>query len=477
MSTPLEKLAPLRAEEGKEMFHKVLVANRGAVASRVLRALKALGIRTVAVYSEADAGLPYLAQADECYAIGESDPRSSYLNADVLLDVLHRSGCDGLHPGYGFLSESAAFAQRVQDSGACFIGPSPRWIDAMGHKTRARELMAARGMPMGRSSALLDEDERRTLAQASAVGYPVLVKPAGGGGGIGMLPARNDAELLKAVAQARSLAQRNFGNGDLYLERLIDRPRHVEFQVLADRHGNVRHLFERDCSVQRRHQKVIEEAGAPGIPRAQVEGAAATITGILGQIGYDVIGTVETLYDSDGGFNFLEMNTRLQVEHAVTEEVTGIDLVQSQVRLAWGERLDAVLPENITLQGHAIQARIYAEDPVRFFPSPGLLSTLRLPEGEGIRVECGYAEGSRITPFYDPMIGKIIARGATRAQATSRLLEALDASVIEGVKTNIPFVRQVLLSPEFLAGDIHTGLGAEVLARAKSAAVIPATHV
>jgi acetyl-CoA carboxylase biotin carboxylase subunit len=452
------------------MFNKVLVANRGAVAARVIRALKVLGIRTVAVYSEADAGLPYMALADETYAIGDPDPRFSYLNADVLLDVLRRSGADGLHPGYGFLSENAPFAERVNASGACFIGPSPRWIAAMGHKTRARDLMAQHGMPMDTSSALLNEDDQRTLTEARRIGYPVLVKPAGGGGGIGMLPARDDAELLKAVVQARSLALRSFGNAELYLERLIDRPRHVEFQVLADRYGSVRHLFERDCSVQRRHQKVIEEAGAPRIPRAQVVKTAETITGILARLGYDVIGTVETLYDGAGGFNFLEMNTRLQVEHAVTEEVTGIDLVTSQVRLAFGERLDVVLPGEVTLRGHAIEARIYAEDPVRFFPSPGPLRTLRLPSGDGIRVETGYAEGNQVTPYYDPMIAKVIVRAATRAEAIARLAEALDATVIEGVKTNIPFVRQVLLSPEFSAGDVRTGLGPEILARAKAAA-------
>ena len=452
------------------MFNKVMIANRGAVAARVLRALKSLGIRSVAVHSEADAGLPYLGLADEVYAIGEADPRASYLNMDVLLDVLRRTGADGLHPGYGFLSENAEFAERVNASGACFIGPSPRWIAAMGHKTRARDLMAAHGMPMGTSSALLNEDDARTLAEARQIGYPVLVKPAGGGGGIGMLPARDDAELLKAVAQARSLAQRSFGNAELYLEPLIGRPRHVEFQMLADRHGNVRHLFERDCSVQRRHQKVIEEAGAPSIPRAQVTAAAESIAGILSRLGYDVIGTVETLYDASTGFNFLEMNTRLQVEHAITEEVTGIDLVASQIRLAWGERLDAVLPHDVVMRGHAVEARIYAEDPIRFFPSPGLLRTLRLPTGEGIRVETGYGEGSRITPFYDPMIGKLIARGESRAEAIARLLDALEATVIEGVKTNIPFIRQVLLSPEFAEGDVHTGLGAQVLARAKETA-------
>jgi acetyl-CoA carboxylase biotin carboxylase subunit len=455
------------------MFNKVVVANRGAVAARVLRALKLLGIRTVAVYSEADRDLRYISLADESYAIGESDPRASYLNQDALIEVLTRSGADGLHPGYGFLSENAAFAQRVHASGALFIGPSPQWIEVMGHKTRARELMSAHGMPLGTSSALLDADDTRTLAEAAHVGYPVLVKPAAGGGGIGMLSARNDAELLKAVAQARSLAQRSFGNAELYLERLVARPRHVEFQILADRHGNVRHLFERDCSVQRRHQKVIEEAGAPAVPRSDVNAAADRVTGILAQLGYDVIGTVETLYDGAGNFNFLEMNTRLQVEHAVTEEVTGIDLVASQVRLAWGERLDSVLPRDVAIHGHAIEARIYAEDSVRFFPSPGLLRTLRFPSSEGIRVETGYAEGDRITPFYDPMIGKLIAHGATRGAAIARLLGALDGSVIEGVKTNIDFVRRVLLSPEFEAGDVHTGLGAQVLERAKIAEAVP----
>ncbi len=452
------------------MFSKVLVANRGAVSARVLRSLKSLGVRTVAIYSDADRDLPYVSMADECYSVGQSDPRASYLNQEVLLDVLKRSGADGLHPGYGFLSENASFAQRVNDSGSHFIGPSPRWIEAMGHKTRARDLMAAHGMPMGMSSALLDESEQRTLEEGRRIGYPVLVKPAGGGGGIGMLVARDGDQLLKAVAQARSLAQRSFGSGELYLERLVDKPRHVEFQILADRHGNVRHLFERDCSTQRRHQKVIEEAGAPAIPSAALAATANTVTRILTDLKYDVIGTVETLYDGAGNFHFLEMNTRLQVEHAVTEEVTGIDLVSAQVRLAWGDRLSDVLPPIVEMQGHAVQARIYAEDPIRFFPSPGRLDTLRFATGEGIRVEAGYAQGNVITPFYDPMIGKLIARGNTRAEAVARLLGALDDTVVEGVKTNIDFVRKVLQSPEFAAGEVHTGLGAVVLERAKASA-------
>lgn len=452
------------------MFNKVLVANRGAVAARVIRALSELGIRSVAIYSDPDRELPYLAAADEVHRVGEADPRASYLNQDAILSILRQSGADGLHPGYGFLSENFDFAKRVSAHGACFIGPSPRWIEVMGHKTRARDLMASHGMGMVPSSGLLGDD-RDALSFADRVGYPVLVKPAGGGGGIGMLAARDAAELGKALEQARSLSTRSFGSAELYLERLVERPRHVEFQILADRHGAVRHLFERDCSVQRRHQKVIEEAFAPGLPRDGVNRAADEIVGILGKIGYDVIGTVETLYDGQGNYNFLEMNTRLQVEHAVTEEITGIDLVAAQVRLAWGERLDQVLPATVEARGHAIEARIYAEDPVRFFPSPGLLRTLRLPCGEGVRVETGYAEGARVGPHYDPMIAKVIARGDTRTQAVARLEQALDETVIEGVKTNIPFVVSVLRSCDFQAGNLHTGLAAEVLKERRAPAV------
>jgi acetyl-CoA carboxylase biotin carboxylase subunit len=454
------------------MFDKILVANRGAVAARVLRACAKLGVRSVAVYSEADRDLPYLAMADETYEIGPPQAAASYLNQDRLLEVLRRSGADGLHPGYGFLSENAVFAEKVEAAGVRFIGPSPKWISAMGHKTRARDLMARHGMPMGESSGLLGEDAAANAAAAERVGYPVLIKPAGGGGGIGMVAAHDEAQLGKALDQARSLAARSFGNAELYLERLVQQPRHVEFQILADRYGNVRHLFERDCSVQRRHQKVVEEAGAPGIPRAAVEAAAERIAGVLSALRYDVIGTVETLYDgATGEFNFLEVNTRLQVEHAVTEEVTGVDLVAAQIRLAWGERLDEVLPASVALQGHAVQARIYAEDPVRFLPSPGLLETLEFPPGDGIRVETGYAAGCRVTPYYDPMIAKVIAHGRDRAEAIARLDAALADCKVRGVKTNIPFVRAVLASESFRAGAVHTGLAAEVLREAGARAL------
>ena len=449
------------------VFNKVVVANRGAVAARVLRALDAMGIRSVAVYSEADAGAPYLEMAGESYAIGPAPARESYLNMDALMDVVRKSRADGLHPGYGFLSENAAFAQRVTDADARFIGPSPRWIEAMGHKTRARELAAGYGMPMSKGSGVLTADRDAILSAARAIGFPVLVKPAGGGGGIGMLPAKDEAELVAAVERSRSLAERGFGNAEVYLERLIGRPRHVEFQVLGDAYGGAAHLYERDCSTQRRNQKVIEEAPAPGIPREQAVAVAEQITGIMRKMGYDNIGTVEMLLGDDGSFSFLEMNTRLQVEHGVTEEVTGVDLVKAQVRSSAGEKLSAILPEKIEVSGHAIQARVYAEDPKNFFPSPGNLKVFRPPQGAQVRVETGYAEGRDVTPHYDPMIAKVIVRGGTRTHAIERLIGALEAFEIQGIKHNIPAVLAVLRSEPFRAGRVHTGLIPEVLKTGK----------
>jgi acetyl-CoA carboxylase biotin carboxylase subunit len=447
------------------MFSKVLVANRGAVAARVLRALYELGIRSAAVYSEADYGAPYLELASETYGIGPAPAAESYLNQERLIGVVRRAGADGLHPGYGFLSENAGFAQRVIDAGACFIGPSPKWIAAMGHKTRARELAAEHGMPLARGSGVLPADPGAVLAAARSVGFPVLVKPAGGGGGIGMLPARDEAELLSAVERSRSMASRGFGDADVYLERLIERPRHVEFQVLGDRHGALAHVYERDCSTQRRNQKVIEEAPAPGIARVEAAGMAAKVAGIMREMGYDNIGTVEMLYGPDGSFSFLEMNTRLQVEHGVTEEITGVDLVRAQIRSAAGEPLAAVLPPEFRLAGHAIQARVYAEDPRNFFPSPGRLKVFRPPQDPAIRVETGYAEGREVTPHYDPMLAKVIVHAPVREQAIDRLIEALAAFDIQGLKHNIPAVLAVLRSEPFREGRVHTGLIAEVTAR------------
>jgi len=449
------------------VFNKVVVANRGAVAARVLRALNEMGIQSVAVYSEADAGAPYLEMAGEAHAIGPAPARESYLNQDALIEVLRKSCADGLHPGYGFLSENAAFAQRVTETGARFIGPSPRWIEAMGHKTRARELAAGHGMPMAKGSGVLPADSTAILSAARAIGFPVLVKPAGGGGGIGMLPVKDEGELIAAVERSRSMADRGFGNAEVYLERLIERPRHVEFQVLGDAHGNVAHLFERDCSTQRRNQKVIEEAPAPGLARASAGALAEQIAEIMRRLGYDNIGTVEMLMGVDGSFSFLEMNTRLQVEHGVTEEVTGVDLVKAQIRSAAGEKLSRILPEAIEVKGHAIQARVYAEDPKTFFPSPGRLKVFRLPRDRGVRVETGYAEGGEVTPHYDPMIAKVIVHAETRDQAVDNLIEALTAFEIQGIKHNIPAVLAVLRSEPFRAGRVHTGLIPEVLGQSR----------
>ncbi len=449
------------------MLAKVVVANRGAVAARVLRALSSLGVRSVAVYSDADADAPYLALASETFHIGAAPARESYLNQEALLEVLRVSHADGLHPGYGFLSENHRFAQRVEDAGARFVGPSPRWIDAMGHKTRARELAAQHGLPVGRGTGVLLKDPQAMLRAAEQIGYPVLVKPAAGGGGIGMIAVHKPEELSAAVERAASLAERGFANAEVYLEHLVERPRHVEIQVLGDRTGAVRHLFERDCSVQRRHQKIIEEAPGPAIAREHVERLAAQVAEVLGRMGYDNIGTVEMLMGPDGQFSFLEMNTRLQVEHGVTEEVTGVDLVAAQLRSAAGESLSEILPARIALDGHAIQARVYAEDPKRFFPSPGPLQRFRPPQGDGIRVETGYREGQQVTAHYDPLLAKVIARAPTRQAAISRLVEALDAFEIQGVKNNVPALVAILRSDEFRGGRVHTGLAAEVLARVR----------
>ena len=450
------------------MFNKVLVSNRGACAARVLRALYELGIRSVAVYSEADARAPYLELSSEAYPIGAAPARDSYLRQETLLGLLKQTGADGLHPGYGFLAENAEFARKVEDHGVQFIGPSPRWIDAMGHKTKARELAAEYGMPMAKGSAVLPAEPEAIKAAARSIGYPVLVKPAGGGGGIGMLPAKDESELIAAVEKSSSLAARGFGNAEVYLERLVERPRHVEFQILGDSHGDARHLFERDCSVQRRHQKIVEESPGPNIARGHAEAMAEQIGEVMRNMGYDNIGTVEMLMDAAGEFSFLEMNTRLQVEHGVTEEVTGVDLVKAMVRCAAGEKLAEVLPKELKVQGHAIQARVYAEDPKNFFPSPGKLSVFRPPADKAIRIDTGYAEGREVTPFYDPLLAKVIVKGTTRSQAIDTLVTALQAFDIQGLKHNIPAVVAILQSDGFRSGEVHTGIVSQVLARPKA---------
>ena len=442
---------------------KVLVANRGAAAARVIRAVEGMGLQAVVVYSTADAELPYVVQARESYCIGEAPARQSYLNQLALLDCMRRSGADAVHPGYGFLSENADFARAVEAAGHCFIGPSPRWIELLGHKARARDFMRSQGLRLGGSSPVLPADDMAAVQAAAArLGYPVLIKPAGGGGGIGMVPVHAPAELEGAWKRASALAEKAFSDSSLYLERFVQSPRHIEFQFLADRYGNVMGLFERDCSTQRRYQKVIEESPAPEVDREMLQAMTEQLEKLLGATGYDVIGTVEMLYTPQTGFSFLEVNTRLQVEHAVTEAVTNVDIVQAQIRLAAGEPLVDVLAERPALRGHAIEARIYAEDPVRFLPSPGLLSIFELPNHTaGLRVETGYAQGNAVTSHYDPMVAKLIAHGNTRDEAIRCMRDALRATRIEGIRTNIPMIDRVLGSNTFrTSGMTVDGLGA-----------------
>ncbi|MGE0850795.1 MAG: acetyl/propionyl/methylcrotonyl-CoA carboxylase subunit alpha [Hyphomicrobiaceae bacterium] len=436
------------------MLRKVLVANRGAVAARVIRALAHMNVASVAVYSDADRDAPYLEMASEARRIGPAPADESYLNQEALLACLEASGADALHPGYGFLSENAAFACCVVEAGAAFIGPSPSWIEDMGNKVNARAVAARYGLPLMPGSGAL-EPGPALLETGRRIGFPVLVKAAGGGGGIGMLPAHSEEELLPAAERAGTLARRFFGSGLIYLERLLDRPRHIEIQILGDRHGNAMHVFERECSIQRRHQKVIEEAPAPGLARDRIDGLAASTATKLAAGGYDSLGTVEMLMDANGNFSFLEMNTRLQVEHGVTEEITGLDLVQAQIRAAAGERLSQIVAVPAAISGHAIQARIYAEDPVRFLPSPGRLEVF-CPPACGARVETGYREGMDVTPHYDPLLAKVIVHRSDREQARVALMEALQQFAVAGVKTNIAALLKVLDCDEFKAGRADT---------------------
>jgi acetyl-CoA carboxylase, biotin carboxylase subunit len=446
------------------MFHKVVVANRGAAARRVIRALADLGVRSVALYSDADRDAPYLAQADETIRIGPAPVGESYLNQDAVIAAMRACRADALHPGYGFLAENAGFAERVEREAGRFIGPSPAMIAQMGDKPRARKIMAERGLPVGAAAGPFADDADLSAA-AERIGYPLIVKPAAGGGGIGMATARTAAELAPAARRARSAVRRAFGGEEIYLERLIERPRHIEFQIVADRYGAVRHLFERDCSTQRRHQKVIEEAAAPGPAPAReaLNALGDRFVAALADLGYDNIGTVETLLDADGAFRFIEMNPRLQVEHGVTEAVTGVDIVTTQIRLATGRRLDEVLPQDVQLRGHAVQARVCAETPRGFLPSTGRLAAFRPPqEAPHLRVEAGYGEGGEVTPHYDSLLAKVIAVGADRLGAIRRLDAALAEFVIVGVDSNIPALRQALACEAFRAGRVHTGLLAEL---------------
>jgi len=434
------------------MFSKVLVANRGEIAVRVIRALDEMGIASVAVYSEADRDAQHVRRAGEAYLLGPGPAAESYLNVDKLVEVIEAAGADAVHPGYGFLAENAAFAQRLEEAGITFIGPPASAIEAMGSKTRARELMRGAGVPIvpGTTEPVESVEDARGIAEE--IGYPIAVKAAGGGGGKGFRVALEPDKLQEAFEGAAREGEKFFSDATVYLERYLPDPRHVEVQVLADKHGNVVHLGERDCSLQRRHQKLIEESPAPLVDAELRARIGAIATEAATAVGYHSAGTIEGLLQ-DGEYFFLEMNTRVQVEHCVTEETTGVDIVREQIRIAAGEEL-AFTQEDVRWHGHAIECRINAEDAAKnFAPAPGTITHYREPSGPGVRVDSGVLTGSEITPLYDPMVAKLIVWDADRERATRRMLRALEEFEIEGVRTLIPFHKAIMASEQWARGE------------------------
>lgn len=437
-------------------LRSVLIANRGEIALRIQRACRLLGIEAIQVYSEADREAPYVRLADRAVCIGPAAPAKSYLDISAILFAAEMTGAEAIHPGYGFLSENALFAEKIEEAGRIFIGPPSAAIRRMGDKISAKQAMLEAGVPCVPGSArALPEDSDSCLSIAREIGFPVIVKATGGGGGRGMRIVHEASTLMEAIAITREEAQRAFGNPSLYMEKFLERPRHIEIQVLADGHGNAVWLGERDCSMQRRHQKVIEESPAPGISRAALEHVGASCAEACRQIGYRGAGTFEFLYE-DGAFYFIEMNTRLQVEHTVTEMVTGIDLVEQQIRIARGEQL-SFDQQDLVFAGHAIECRINAEDPQSFKPSPGEVRRWHAPGGPGIRVDSHVEAGYRVPPNYDSMIGKVIAHGRNRVEALARLRGALREMVVEGIEINLPLHRRLLDDQGFMAGgcSIH----------------------
>jgi len=438
------------------MFEKILIANRGEIALRIQRACRELGIKTVVVHSEADREAKYVRLADESVCIGPAPARDSYLNMPALISAAEVTDAEAIHPGYGFLSENADFAERVEKSGFVFIGPRPESIRLMGDKVSAKKAMIEAGVPVvpGSEGALPDNPEE-ILKIARQVGYPVIIKAAGGGGGRGMRVVYTEAALLTAVAMTRTEAGAAFNNPEVYMEKFLENPRHVEIQVLADGGRNAVWLGERDCSMQRRHQKVIEEAPAPNIPRREVERIGERCVDACRKIGYRGAGTFEFLYEN-GEFYFIEMNTRIQVEHTVTEMITGIDLVVQQIRIAAGEKFE-LRQRDVQVRGHAIECRINAEDPFKFIPSPGRITNWHTPGGPGVRMDSHVFSGYRVPPNYDSMIAKLITYGDTREQAIARMEIALSEMVVEGIQTNIPLHRELMTDANFRKGgtSIH----------------------
>ena len=438
------------------MFDKILIANRGEIALRILRACRELGVKTVAVHSVADRELKHVLLADESVCIGPAPATKSYLNMAAVISAGEVTGAEAIHPGYGFLSENADFAESVEKSGFVFIGPRPETIRLMGDKTNAKREMIAAGVPcVPGSEGGLPEDEAECLKIAEDVGYPVLIKAAAGGGGRGMHVVRHESQLISSIQMARAEAAAAFGDGTVFLEKYLEKPRHVEFQVLADSHGNAVHLGERDCSMQRRNQKVVEESPAFGISPEQRAKIGKLCIEACHRIGYRGAGTMEFLYEN-GEFFFIEMNTRIQVEHPVTEQVTGIDLIREQLRIAAGEKL-SFTQDQIQFRGHAIECRINAEDPRRFTPSPGEIRKYHPPGGLGVRMDSHVYAGYRVPPNYDSMIGKLITYGDSRDSAIAKMRTALSELVIEGIQTNVPLQRRIMEDPAFIEGehDIH----------------------
>ena len=440
------------------MFNTILVANRGEIAARIIRTCKEMGIRTIAVYSEADAQTPHVAAADESVEIGPAHVTKSYLNSEAVLAAAKEHGADAVHPGYGLMSENPDFVRAVEDAGMTFIGPRPEVMELMGDKAQARDFAEKAGVPVVPGSDGPVKDTAAAKEIAADLGYPVLVKASAGGGGIGMNLATNEKKLEKAIKTSIRRAESAFGDPSFYIEKYIESPRHVEVQVMADNDGHGLHFFERECSVQRRHQKVIEEAPSPAC--AQFEGLreemAKAALALVDASEYTNAGTVEFIVSPDGSFYFIEMNTRLQVEHPVTEMITGHDLVEWQIRIAAGESLD-LKQEDLAIDGHSIECRIYAENPDKMFmPAPGKITTWKEPVGQGVRVDSGVTANSKVTPFYDPMIAKLVVHGSDRSDAIARMKQALGDFEIGELTTNVPMHLSVLDHEDFVAGTVHT---------------------
>ncbi|MBN8191568.1 acetyl-CoA carboxylase biotin carboxylase subunit [Bacillus sp. NTK074B] len=437
-------------------MQKILIANRGEIASRIIKTCKQLNIQTVAVYSDADQDMPFVKDADVAYRIGESQVNRSYLVVDNILEVARKEKVDGIHPGYGLLSENADFARRVTEEGITFIGPAHDIIDKMGDKVEARKVMQEASVPVvpGSEGGVETIDAAKTVALQ--IGYPVMLKASGGGGGIGMIRCENEQALVQSFDSTKNRAKTYFGKEEVFLEKCIENARHVEVQIFGDHHGNLVHLYERNCSVQRRNQKVIEESPSPALSQETKEKMYASAIQAGKAVGYTNAGTVEFIVDEEENFYFLEMNTRLQVEHPVTESVTGLDLVKWQLLVAEGKPLPLCKQEEIQNNGHAIEFRVYAEDPKTFYPSPGQLTKLQWTEGGGVRIDSGYEEGNKVTPFYDPMISKCIIMGSDRSDALNKAKIFFEGVKIEGVKTNVTLFRDVIEDKGFIEGFYTT---------------------